>query len=82
MTCKELTDRVMAFRDGELPLGVRLSLQLHAAFCPCCRTLLDTYDTTVHLSGELAATEVPDAVAREFDRMIETAMDTPLEPLH
>ena len=75
MTCRELTERVMAYRNGELPLRVRLSLQFHAALCECCRTLLDTYDTTVELSAELADAEVPADVVASFDAMVERAMD-------
>lgn len=70
MTCKELTERVMAFRDRELPLAARLSLQFHAAMCPCCRNLLDSYGKLVGLSADLADLQVPDAVAREFEEMI------------
>ena len=29
MTCRDLTERLAAWRAGELPLRVRLSLQLH-----------------------------------------------------
>ncbi len=81
MTCNELAERVMAYREGDLPLAARLSLQFHAAFCPCCHSLLRSYDTTVALSGELADLEVPDEVARDFDGMIQAAMATlPQEP--
>lgn len=77
MTCKELTERVMAFRDRELPLSTRLSLQFHAAMCPCCRNLLTSYDTLVEMSAELADVQVPNELAREFDDMILTAMRPP-----
>lgn len=81
MTCKELAERVMAYREGELSFTVRLSLQFHAALCPCCRSLLRSYDTTVALSGEIADLEVPEEVARDFDGMIQAAMATaPPEP--
>jgi hypothetical protein len=79
MTCRELAEKVMAYRDGELPLMGRLSLQFHAAICPCCRALLGSYDLTVELAGELGSVEVPPAVALEFDAMILAAMQAPPE---
>ena len=80
MTCRELADRVMAYRDRELPLPARLSLQLHAAMCPCCRTLLQSYGTTIELSAELATVVIPDEVARDFNAMILAAMEKPPVP--
>ncbi len=74
MTCKDLAERLGAYRAGELPLGARAALLFHAGMCPCCRALLSTYDVTVALSAELAERQVPDAVALEFDSMIERAM--------
>ncbi len=74
MTCRELADRVGVYRAGELPVAARASLLFHAWMCPCCRALLSTYDVTLALSVELAEQQVPEEVAREFDRMIERAM--------
>ncbi|GDX78763.1 hypothetical protein LBMAG42_05740 [Deltaproteobacteria bacterium] len=80
MTCKELTERVMAYRDRELPLHVRLSLQFHAAICSCCRNLLSTYDETVAIGADLANEEVPEEVAQLFDDMLARAMVDPEKP--
>lgn len=80
MTCRELTDKVMAFRAGELPWHARLSLQVHAAMCDCCRNLLSTYDTTLTLSAELAEKQVPDEVAQAFEAMVAAAMAEPEGP--
>lgn len=77
MTCRELTEKVMALRAGELSWHARLSLQVHAAMCDCCRNLLTTYDTTVALSAELADKEVPEEVVRAFEAMLADAMTEP-----
>lgn len=79
MNCRELTERVMALRAGELNLRARLALQLHAAFCDCCRNLLSTYDTTVAVSVELADREIPEAVSLEFEAMMAAAMAAPVD---
>jgi anti-sigma factor ChrR (cupin superfamily) len=80
MTCRQLTERVMAYRAGELPWHARLSLQVHAAMCDCCKNLLSTYDTTVTLSAELAEKQVPDDVAEAFEAMVAAAMAGPVGP--
>lgn len=77
MTCRDLRDKLGAWKAGELPLHVRAMLSLHAAMCPCCRALSQTFDTTIELGAELADTVVPDEVAAAFDDMIERAMATP-----
>jgi len=81
MNCRELTERVMALRAGDLSLRARLALRLHAALCDCCRNLLSTYDTTVAVSAELADREIPEAVSREFEAMMAAAMAAPADPL-
>lgn len=73
MTCKDLAEQLGAWRAGELPVHVRALLTLHSAFCPCCRALAATYDTTVELSAELADQRVPDEVAAAFEAMIQAA---------
>jgi len=74
MTCRELAEKLGAWKAGELPLHTRALLSFHAAWCPCCRALVATYDTTIVLSAELADERVPDEVAAAFDAMIDQAM--------
>lgn len=75
MTCRDLAEKLGAWKAGELSLQARALLSLHAAWCPCCRALMATYDTTLTLSAELADQRVPDEVAAAFDTMIDRAMD-------
>ncbi|MCC6678023.1 MAG: zf-HC2 domain-containing protein [Phycisphaerales bacterium] len=58
MTCRELTDFMMAYLDGELPDGERLAFERHLAVCPSCVEYLKSYSRTVGLTRSLA--ERPD----------------------
>jgi len=47
MTCRQLTDVLDRYLDGELPARQRLRLNLHLMVCRNCRNYLRTYQLTV-----------------------------------
>jgi anti-sigma factor RsiW len=47
MTCREVTDVLDRYLDGELPTRENLGLKLHLFFCPACRNYLRSYKATV-----------------------------------
>lgn len=50
MTCRELTDFLGAYLDGELAADVRRRFDEHLAACPECAAYLETYRETVKLA--------------------------------
>jgi anti-sigma factor RsiW len=49
MTCHELIDFIMAYRDGELPHMVRAAFERHLSLCRECREYLAQYEKTLEL---------------------------------
>jgi anti-sigma factor RsiW len=47
LSCREATDFLMAYVDGELPEPVRREFDLHLGVCSHCRTYLQSYKQTV-----------------------------------
>ena len=70
MTCRDLQALLVDRRLGELSAWTRARLSLHAAVCPCCRAMIETYDLVVDVSGDLGDTKVPDAVVADVEAML------------
>ncbi len=67
MTCRELTDFLMDYLAGELPLDARGEFEHHLSLCANCRTYLNQYRQTVAASrsafpepDERTPADVPD----------------------
>jgi len=50
MTCREFTEFLSAYFDGQLAEDVRLRFDAHLAACPECAAYLESYATTVKLA--------------------------------
>ena len=61
MTCRELTDFLLDYVEGDLAVGERASFDAHLAECPDCVTYLRTYVQTIRL-GKAVCTEDHDAL--------------------
>ncbi len=62
ITCKELTDFLMAYLDGELDPKRRSLFDQHLSICPSCVKYLASYRKTVELERD-AFKRNPDAEA-------------------
>lgn len=80
MTCKELQDRLVDLRLGELPLRVRLALGFHARFCDCCRALIQTYGLTADLAADLAGQPISPEVHADLERILAEVLDRDVHP--
>jgi predicted anti-sigma-YlaC factor YlaD len=49
LTCREFTDFLTAYVDGELPRADVDEFERHVGACPPCNAYLDTYRETVRL---------------------------------
>lgn len=73
MTCEELTQFLMSYLEGELPVDQRQQFEEHLGECPPCRRYLDTYRRTLTLErslGEGDGGPLPDEVPEELVRAV------------
>ena len=56
MNCREFTEFLMAYLDGELAEDARSSFEFHLHSCPPCVNYLESYQATVRL-GRAACEE-------------------------
>ncbi len=49
-TCKDISDFLMEYVDGALPLGQRVQFEAHLVLCRSCRNYLDSYRKTIELT--------------------------------
>ncbi len=52
LSCRETTDFLMAYLDGELSEPVKAEFELHLGVCRSCQAFMDTYRATILLSKE------------------------------
>lgn len=65
MTCRELTDFLADYLDGELPDRRREVFEQHLAECSDCRRYLDSYRRTIEL-GKAAFAVEDDLIPRDI----------------
>ena len=72
MPCREFSDFIMGYLDGELPADVQAPFELHLSRCPACDCYVRQYKLTV-AAGKAACepdANVPDDVPEELIRAI------------
>jgi anti-sigma factor RsiW len=52
MNCRELTEFLMAYLDGELDGEVCRCFESHLRMCPACMAYVDTYRASITLSRD------------------------------
>jgi anti-sigma factor RsiW len=71
LTCKEITELVTAYAEGQLGLMDRLRFRMHIAMCTRCRTYVRQLRATAKALGKLPEPELPpdlqDELMRRFD---------------
>ena len=76
MTCREFTEFLMDYLDGDLPLAERTRFDEHLAVCAACVEYLRSYGETIRLGRAVCDEEhaaVEDEVPEELIRAILTA---------
>jgi predicted anti-sigma-YlaC factor YlaD len=61
MNCREVTEFLSDYLDGELPLRQRLTFKLHLLLCRDCRRYLQSFATTIELTRSLGDRTTADA---------------------
>jgi anti-sigma factor RsiW len=70
MNCRELTEFLMAYLDGELPEDQRSSFESHLFGCQSCVNYLESYRATIQLGRAACAddgslpSDVPEALVQ------------------
>ncbi len=71
LTCKEITELVTAYVEGQLSFTDRLRFRLHIGMCHNCRAYVRQMKATVAALGKLPAPELTpelrDELLRRFD---------------
>jgi anti-sigma factor RsiW len=71
LTCKEITELVTAYAEGQLSFTDRLRFQLHVGMCRNCRAYVRQMKATVAALGKLPppelSPELRDELLRRFD---------------
>lgn len=57
MTCRELTDFLDAYLEGEITPAQRAEFERHLALCPPCVAYIDTYEKTCAMAREALAAD-------------------------
>ena len=69
MTCRELTDFLTDYVDGELPSDVRAHFEQHMTACPPCHAYLRQYEITI-ATGRAIGSEPPADIPDELVQAI------------
>lgn len=67
MTCREVSEFLLAYRDDELEAAQRQEFEAHLALCPDCVQYLRAYEQTVDLGRaafETSDDSVPEGLVR------------------
>jgi anti-sigma factor RsiW len=73
MTCREFTDFLIDYVDGDLTAAERAAFDEHLGECPDCVTYLRNYVETIRL-GKAVCTEEHDAVEDEVPEELVAAI--------
>jgi anti-sigma factor RsiW len=70
MTCKQLIDFIMSYRENQLPQEERSEFDRHLAVCPSCVNYMKTYERTVLLARACTEDPVPEDVPESLVQAI------------
>ena len=76
LTCREITELVTAYAEGQLRLMDRIRFLLHIGMCRNCRTYVRQVKATTRALGELPPPEMPPELEAELLRRFENWKST------
>ena len=59
MTCKHVAEKLLLFRDGDLPPAETSELREHLHLCPNCLTFLGNYEDVLKVLKRLGPVAMP-----------------------
>ncbi len=72
LTCKQITELVTAYAEGQLGLLDRLRFRLHIGMCRDCKTYVRQLRATAKALGKLPPPELPPELEAELLRRFES----------
>lgn len=72
LTCKQITELVTAYAEGQLGLLDRLRFRLHIGMCRDCKTYVRQLRATAKALGKLPPPEIPPELEAELLRRFES----------
>jgi anti-sigma factor RsiW len=73
MTCREMTELLLDYCNGELDNEVCRQLREHLDICPPCVTYLETYQITIRVSRQLPAAPMPAQLVARLEQALRNA---------
>jgi len=70
LRCREVSELLAAYVDGELPLDCRRAVEFHLADCPDCWAYLGSYRQTVDLGKDLRDVDMPAEVYERLSALV------------
>jgi anti-sigma factor RsiW len=65
LKCRDISELATDYAEGALPLGRRLAVRFHLAFCRMCRAYIDQFEKTRRLlAGQALAAPPPEVENR------------------
>lgn len=71
LTCKQITELVTAYAEGQLRFMDRLRFRLHLGMCTHCKTYVRQLQVTARTLGKLPEPEIPPDLQAELMRRFE-----------
>ena len=59
LQCREITDLLADYLEGELPADTARALEIHLEGCPPCIAFVNTYRSTVNAARRIREVEIP-----------------------
>jgi hypothetical protein len=70
ITCRDVAEKLLLFKDGELPAKETAYLKEHLHLCEECLAFLGSYDEVVMVLGRLKPVEMPPGVLDRVKRAL------------
>lgn len=74
MNCREFTDFINAYLEGELSDDQKAIFERHLSLCPNCDHYMDSYKATVELTKSLCDEEAPAPPAEVPEQLIQAIL--------
>ena len=73
--CRRVTEKLLLFRDGELPEDEIQYVREHLHLCPPCLDLFNSYEELVDILQRLKPVKVPEGLLERMKRKMAGELD-------
>jgi anti-sigma factor RsiW len=77
LRCRDISDLLLDYVDGELPPAVRRQLDEHLTDCPGCLGFLNTYRHTVSVAHDLRCEDIPPELQAKLRSFLKEKLEHP-----